>query len=177
MKNSKLTLMIVIMLATTYACSTGSEANQPVANQEPNPPEQEPAAQNTLPADSQDNLAAETAEETSSQPGLGESFLPAINLPEIELFTATENAGLKPLFEWAAVEGAAWYALVVKNAEGQTYWAWMGPENSIYLGGTTTQPGDDRAGPRLEPGMSWAVIAYDSEDSLIAASSLRPISP
>jgi hypothetical protein len=177
MNKFRFLLLIVILLFTTYACSSGSDSNQPAAIQGTSPSELAPASQNTQPADRQDNPATETPEEASSQIGLEEPLLPDINLPEIEQMTPRENAGLKPLFEWTAVDGAEWYALVVKNADGQTYWAWMGPENSIYLGGTTTPPGDDRAGPFLEDGMKWAVIAYDAEDHPIAASSLRPISP
>ena len=104
-------------------------------------------------------------------------LLPGVDVPEIELLTPTEGAGLKPKFEWKAVDGATVYSLVLKNADGRTYWAWMGKTTYIYLGSSLTPPPEDSAGPVLQPDMLWAVAAYDAEHHLLATSSYRSISP
>ena len=162
MKKANLFLLIVVLIYFTQACSSGSMDTSSPANQ-PNP--------------TVETIATEPPTQEGTPPENSASYLPAMNLPEIEQFTPTTGAGIKPLFEWQAVDGAAWYALVVKNSEGRPYWAWMGTQHSIYLGGVSEQPGEDIAGPRLEEGMQWAVIAYDSQGQVIAASKLRPISP
>lgn len=106
-----------------------------------------------------------------------ERLLPGVDLPEIELLTPAESAGLKPKFEWKAVEGAASYSLVLFDTDGRTYWAWMGKTTYIYMGSSLTPPPEDSAGPILQPDMRWAVAAYDSEHHLLATSAYRSIAP
>jgi hypothetical protein len=105
---------------------------------------------------------------------------PLIDLPgveEITLTTPQEDAGVKPQFTWQPLEGAARYILVLYTVDLQPYWAWSGAAASVYLGGSDTAPRDDSAGPVLSAGMSWAVMAFDSDDRLIGSSVLRSISP
>jgi hypothetical protein len=109
--------------------------------------------------------------------GSGAPVLDIAGVGEVELLTPAEGVGIKPLFEWAAVEGVQRYLLILRDANGETYWAWNGSATSIYLGGVSEQPSDDAEGPRLEAGMAWAVFALDSEGEVIASSELRPISP
>ncbi len=104
-------------------------------------------------------------------------YLPFSGLTSIELLTPANGAGEKPLFEWAAVEGAARYSLILQFTDGQPYWAWSGSQTSVYLGGTHSPPAAEAAGPALQPGMAWAVLAFDAQQNIIAASQLQAISP
>ncbi len=169
MKSKKWILLIVVLLAAALACSLGGGQNTGTNSTSV---EATSPAQNTAPANSQEG----TVPPENSEPQ-AEDFLSALNFPDIELTTPTEGVGVKPLFEWVPVEGAAWYGLVLKTADGTSYWAWMGAETSIYLGGVSIQPADNAAGPVLQAGMQWTVTAYGADGNLIAASSLRPISP
>jgi hypothetical protein len=96
---------------------------------------------------------------------------------EIALTTPQEGAGIKPHFTWEPLDGAARYTLVLYTAGREPYWAWEGAATSVYLGGSDTPPREDSAGPVLSAGMSWAVMAFGSDDRLIGSSVLRPISP
>lgn len=118
--------------------------------------------------------AVVTQVEEGPQP---DRLLPGVNVPEIELLTPTEGVGVKPKFEWKAVDGATSYSLMLFDADGKTYWAWMGKSSYIYLGSSLTAPPEDSAGPILQPDMRWAVAAYDAQNHLLATSQFRPISP
>jgi hypothetical protein len=107
----------------------------------------------------------------------GEPFAPFSGLDTIELLTPTSGVGQKPNFEWSAVDGAASYTLFLNFSDGQPYWTWSGEATSIYLGGYDSPPPADAAGPILLDGMSWAVIAFNTEANVIASSNLQPISP
>jgi len=162
MIKTKLCLLTVVLAIAALACSMPSSPSQEVLVTE-----QE--AQNEI---------IETQEPTQELEALaGEAYLPMLKLPEVELLTPTENAGKRPLFEWSSVPDAAWYSLVLKNGDGKPYWAWMGTQTRIYLGGSENQPPEESAGPVLSDGMRWAVVAYDKEGKPIASSRLRQISP
>ena len=148
-------LFISVLISVSLTCGTSSSSNQD--SQVPAP-------------------ATETQAAGETQPQ-ADRLLPGVNVPEIELLTPTEGVGLKPKFEWKAVDGATVYSLMLKNADGETYWAWMGNTTYIYLGSALTAPPEDSAGPILQPGMSWAVAAYDAEHHLLATSVFRSISP
>lgn len=107
----------------------------------------------------------------------GEAYVPLANIETVELLTPTSGVGIKPLFEWSPVQGAVNYSLYLQFPNGQPYWAWSGSVTSIYLGGTDSQPPDDAAGPILQKGMSWSVIAFDAENNIIASSVVQEISP
>jgi len=106
-----------------------------------------------------------------------ERLLPDVNVPEIELLTPFDGVGTRPKFEWKEVDGAASYSLMLFDANGDAYWAWMGKSSYVYLGGTLDAPPEDSAGPTLQPDMRWAVAAFDTQDHLLATSVFRPISP
>ncbi len=107
----------------------------------------------------------------------GEPFLPFSGLTSIQLLTPSSGAGIKPLFEWSPIDGAAQYSLFLQFSDGQPYWTWTGTSTSIYLGGTDSPPPEDAAGPILEDGMSWSIIALDAQGNIIATSALQLISP
>lgn len=89
----------------------------------------------------------------------------------------TEGAGEVPAFGWTAVAGASAYRLVVLGSDGGPIWAWEGTETTVNLGGL---PGDrpvGEAGPVIEAGSSWTVVALDAEGHVVAASPVRPVSP
>lgn len=113
----------------------------------------------------------------AEQQPASEPYLPFKGVPAIELLTPASGAGERPLLEWAAVEGAARYSLIVQSSDGQPYWAWSGRQTSVYLGGTHSLPSAEAAGPTLQPGMVWAVLAFDAQQQIIAASLLQSISP
>ena len=101
----------------------------------------------------------------------------ALNLKEIDLITAKSDVGLFPFFEWEPVESAIRYNLLLIDKEGRAYWAWEGSENSIYLGGYYESPAHDSSGPILYEKMSWYILAFDSNNQLIASSVRQEISP
>ncbi|NOH12362.1 MAG: hypothetical protein HND51_12015 [Chloroflexi bacterium] len=113
----------------------------------------------------------------TSEPASSGLFFDLDGIEEIEILTPTEGVGLKPLFEWRPVTGATNYLLVLQDALEQTYWTWRGSSTSIYLGGVATAPPEDAAGPVLQTDMTWAVVALDAGDNVIASSRLRSISP
>ena len=168
MKKNLLYLLIIMLFAVAVSCIKSGSQDSP---QNISPEKDQGQAVNS----GASNSTGEN--DTQKNPGNEEDYLPSLNLPEVELLTPTEGVGVKPLFEWQAVDGAAWYGLSLRTSTGETYWAWMGPQTSIFLGGVSDQPRENSAGPVLEDGMQWAVVAYDSQDQIIAASSLRPISP
>jgi len=115
-----------------------------------------------------------TQEEQGRQP---DRLLPGVNVPQIELLSPTEGVGLKPKFEWRAVDGAASYTLILKDVDGKTYWAWMGKNPYTWLGSSFTAPPEDSAGPTLQSDMRWAVAAFDAQNHLLGTSLFRSISP
>ncbi len=106
-----------------------------------------------------------------------EPFVPFADIATVELLTATNGVGIKPLFEWSPVNGAASYSVYVQFSDGQPYWAWSGTDTSVYLGGLHFAPPENAEGPILLDGMAWAVLAFDANGNVIASSVLQPISP
>lgn len=95
------------------------------------------------------------------------------DLPFVELVgPSTTGAGLAPIFEWRAADGASGYRLSVRGPQ-QRSWAWSGKATSVRYGGTV----DRQAGPVIVPGMRWSVAAFDHDGSIVALSELRPLSP
>jgi hypothetical protein len=107
----------------------------------------------------------------------GEPFITAPNLLHLKLITSPQGAGEKPLFQWEAVPDASYYQLVVFDETKKPYWAWDGRAAQIYLGGTEEQPSADSSGPVIDQGYSWAVVAFDEQNHVIASSEVRTISP
>lgn len=99
-------------------------------------------------------------------------------LPGIELVAPAETgAGEVPTFEWEAVDGAARYRLVVLDGSGAMLWAWNGAETKVNLGGVSDDRPEGAAGPVIDAGSTWSVVAFDADGNPLAASSLRPVSP
>jgi hypothetical protein len=119
--------------------------------------------------------ATETTGQTDTT-GTGGQYLPIGGTP-IEQLTPEQGAGAYPFFEWAAVPEAAFSLLFVFDTNGVTYWAWEGTATSVYLGGLDQPPTPGSMGPVLDAPMTWAVIAFDATDNLIASSAARPIAP
>ncbi len=183
MKTLKITLLTSLLVFAALACSLGgggeNAGTQPTSG----------AGSQVAPAATSDNGTTIPTEPGQASPGTQEAgeenggasksqvYLPGVQLREIALLTPASGAGAKPFFEWEPVEGADWYGLVVKTADGQPYWAWMGRQTSIYMGGTSEAPREDAAGPRLIEEMFWAVVAYSADGKVIAASLLQPVAP
>lgn len=113
----------------------------------------------------------------STDQNQGKPFISGSGIGTIKLLTDTRGAGAKPLFKWQTVPEAARYELIVYDQAGAPYWAWDGTQTQIYLGGTESQPSADSAGPSLDAGYSWTVVAFDGNDKVIASSATRSISP
>jgi hypothetical protein len=103
-------------------------------------------------------------------------YLPIGGAP-IEQLTPEQRVGAYPLFEWTAVPDAAFYILLVFDTTGGAFWAWEGTATSVYLGGLDQPPTPGSMGPALDGPMTWAVIAFDAGNNLIASSAQRPITP
>ena len=108
----------------------------------------------------------------SEDPGVAED----LGLAPIELLTAADGGGPRPVLEWSPVDGAAQYHVVVLAPNGSTYWAWRTSDTSVPVGGLP-QLSPDAAGPAVAPGMSWSVLATAEDRTAIALSGRRPIAP
>jgi hypothetical protein len=128
--------------------------------------------------DDADETTSPTGQATTSTSGQGSTSIAEpgeLGLAPIEVLTPAAGNGERPLLAWEAVPGAARYAVTVSTSDGRAYWAWVGVDTSVYLGG-----GDgatDTAGPILsEPG-TVTVLALDAANTVIAASPSMPIAP
>jgi hypothetical protein len=98
-----------------------------------------------------------------------------LGLDTIGVLTPAEGNGERPLLAWEPVAEAAQYAVTVSTADGKAYWAWVGEDTSVYLGG-----GDgatDTVGPILSEPMTMTVLALDAAHAVLAASPPTPIAP
>ena len=95
------------------------------------------------------------------------------DLATVELVSpGRSNAGVAPTFVWKAFTGASSYRLSVLAPDGPT-WAWTGGTTSIRYGGVE----EGVPGPALRAGSWWSVAAFGSDDTVIAMSELRAVSP
>lgn len=100
---------------------------------------------------------------------------PDLGLPELVLTTPQAGEGPRPLLTWEPVDGAATYAVTVYAGAGEAArWSWRGEETSVRVGFV-----DDTTvgGPNVIDGMTWNVLALDSDDEPIAQSNERPLAP
>jgi hypothetical protein len=106
-----------------------------------------------------------------------DDLMATLEVPVIDIATPTSGGGERPLLQWAAVDGATAYRLVVL-AEGEPYWAWVGRTASVPFGG-----GDPGSGPGQlavltgDAAYTWTVTAWDDGGNLLGASAPAPIAP
>lgn len=108
----------------------------------------------------------------AEDPGIADE----LGLDGIELLTAAEGGGTRPILEWSAVDGATDYHVVVLGPGESTYWAWRTAETSVPVGGLP-QLSSEAAGPSISPGMSWSVLAVAEDGTPLALSGRRDIAP
>jgi hypothetical protein len=166
MKHIHLLITVVVIALMGVACGLPAGGNDDIL-------QTEITSDNGIPVETPE-IPTPTVMPTEVQ---GEPFLAAPGVGTMKQLTDTERVGVKPLLAWEAVSNANRYQLIVYDETGEPYWAWEGPQTQIYMGGTDTQPPDDSSGPSVDRGYTWAVVAYSSDDRIIAASEVRPISP
>jgi hypothetical protein len=113
-----------------------------------------------------------TTADSGAPEQVGEPFISGL-VPIVQL-TPLADGGPRPLLEWEPVEGAVRYDVTLYAPDGAGYWAWHGAETSVVVGQLATA---EQSGPRVSPGMTWAVLALDEGGIPIASSAVRPISP
>lgn len=122
-------------------------------------------------------LTALTVVTSSSVAGAGGTsphpFDP-LELPDVVRIKATARPGERPRFTWPESEDAVEYSLVVQDLKGRPYWAWRGPETTVYLGGVE-QPAADSVGPRLAKRAQWQVTGYGPDGGIVAASPWKAV--
>lgn len=158
----RLGIAAAAVLVATAACSFLIPSTSGLTNADP------PASEAN--ATEPDSPAADTVAEEEPSAGA------LMGLPGIELFTPVSGSGTRPILEWGAVDGAAYYIVSVRTPEGAGYWAWRTADTSVPVGGHP-RLSEAAVGPRVAPAMLWSVVAFDTEDNLIAASNHRPIAP
>ncbi|MFP4233782.1 MAG: hypothetical protein ACLFUG_02505 [Nitriliruptoraceae bacterium] len=83
--------------------------------------------------------------------------------------------GPDPEPAWEPVSGAESYSVTLFAGPGErAYWAWRGAEASVVVGGSQQRTA---GGPQLHPGMTWSVVAFAADGSLVDHSGERPIGP
>lgn len=145
---------------------TGPETAQPTAEVVATP---EPAT-TAAPPEEPVEPAPEVPETASA------AILSQLELPRIEFTIPPSGLGDRPQLEWAPVEGADEYHLVVLDAERRPYWAWVTSTTSVPFGGG--EPGSPAGQLAIlhEP-MTASLVAYDSQGAPLASSELFPLVP
>lgn len=130
-------------------------------------------------------VAITPTETTATQPPTGSGPSPSsertdlaaeYDLAMIEQFTAVSGGGRRPILEWARADGAERYYVVVTAPSGRVYWAWRTSDTSVPVGGHP-RLNEDAAGPAVSDGMTWSVVAFDADGSIVGISDARPIAP
>lgn len=166
MKHKHLLITVVVIALMGAACGLPAGGNDDTI-------QTETTSDNGIPIETPE-IPTPTVMPTEVQ---GEPFLSAPRVGNIKQLTNTERVGMKPLLAWEAVREANRYHLIVFDETGEPYWAWEGLQTQIYMGGTDSQPPDDSSGPSVDRGYTWVVVAYGSDEQIVAASEVRPISP
>ncbi len=97
-------------------------------------------------------------------------------LAAVQLQTPSSGGGPRPTLVWSGVPGADVYFVTLFTPSGTAYWAWQGSATSVELGDGSGPLPANAPGPKVADGMSWQVLAYASDGSLLAASERTPIS-
>jgi hypothetical protein len=102
----------------------------------------------------------------------------AAELATIEVIGPSETeSGDVPHFEWEGIDGADEYAVVVRDADGASTWAWQGDAEDIWFGGLTRERPPGMAGPTVTAGSTWRVVAFDGDGHAVGISPERSLEP
>lgn len=156
-----LSLLLVAVLAAS-ACSDDSDGASPSVT----------GPSTSGPGSVSSTTAAATTPTSDAPEQVGEPLISG--LPAIVQLTPLAGGGPRPLLEWQPVDGAARYDVTLYAPDGSGYWAWHGAETSVVVGQLATA---EQSGPRVSPGMTWAVLALDHDGIPVASSAVRPIAP
>ncbi len=85
------------------------------------------------------------------------------------------EGGSHPTLAWEPVSGASSYWLVVRDGDGEAYWAWSGSATSVRLGAGERAVLNQTAA--LDEEMSWTVMAFDQNNTLIALTDVSTVTP
>ena len=124
-----------------------------------------------------------SAQEPSTAPSNTASAVSTegLNLPQSlglpELSGQVVSSGVRPVLAWDEAPGAASYQLLVRNAAGETTWAWTGSTTSIAVGGGTVPAAPDTPGALIDGPSTWTVVALDTASTPVAASADIEVSP
>lgn len=105
----------------------------------------------------------------AARPSPSKHAFDPLELPAAVRVNAKARDGERPRFSWKAVGDAVEYTLVVQTLKGKPYWAWRGPETTVFLGGID-EPSKDASGPILTKAAQWQVVAYAQDGHIVGAS-------
>ncbi len=126
---------------------------------------------------SAESPATTTATTTETVATAADELAEVSGVATIQVTTPESANGEFPRLAWSPADGVALYALTLTASDGQTYWAWSGPETEIYLGGLPEAPPTDASGPYLYEPMTLRVVGVDAAGEIIAASGPTSIAP
>lgn len=163
--------VVMAVALVLLGCSDAGEQiddvqDAPVGDEEVDPP---------APDDAVSDGAEDTVEPVDEEPEEVQEGEPrlALDLPGIVLETPAAGGGRSPELSWQPVDGAARYSVTIYRDGERAYWGWRGQQTSVIVG----EEVGTAAGPWIEPGMTWTVMAFDADGEMIAQSGERPIEP
>jgi len=175
---TRLLLLPILLMACSLANNAGTPASPPgteevsLAGETPTKADE--------PAEVLDETPAPTDEPDGDNTGLPPGKHPLLIFPgivEMENLMPESGVGIRPRLEWQAVDGAAYYDMVIFEADGTPYWSWRTEETGVYVAGIDEPLPEENEGPIIADGMSWQVVAYDSSQAPVGAGGPWPIGP
>lgn len=168
----------VLALTSLAACSgddDAAETSAPVVTESDTA--DEPDA-DTTPATTEAAPAPDTTEAPlpTTEPERPSEPPRLAGLPPVELITAQQGGGDRPLLEWTPVDGVDVYGVYLYAPDGSIYWTWQGEATSVFVGGETQLP-DAMPGPSVVDQMTWSVVGFDADLLPMAASDVHLIAP
>ncbi len=167
-RSSPIAMAVIVTSFVLGACG-GSTS---VSDSAPPPPESAPTSTvDPTSSDPSSDTDSPTPQPTTPQTPTPEPATPLVTadgVAEIELLTPTSGNRPYALLEWSAVPGATEYTVSVFNPDGRAWWAWSGPDLAVTLGGLDTDV--DLGGPRAGEGVTWFVVARDTQGTLLGVS-------
>jgi len=169
----KIVIAVFVALLSLAACSpSDTNASELIDTTVAELPESGSTTSISVPSEIEGSSTA-----SSTVPVLqGPSFVDGLELGAVLLHNPTSGGGDLPELGWDRVDGVDRYNIFVFDAQGDLYWSWSTTENALFVGGIETD-NPDAPGPRILPGMTWAVLGIDASGALVAQSEMRPISP